>query len=521
MKQKKFLLCIIVLYCTVTHAQIDWHIDGNGGTTDSNFIGTTDAKPLRFKVNNEKAGYLEYDYTKANTAFGYQSINSNSGNYNDAFGYKTLFANTTGGYNTAVGHVALYNNKTGNFNTSVGLSSMFNSNTGSYNTAVGGQALFYNSKGSYNTALGMNSLFNDTAGSWNVASGVNALNNNRSGNNNSAFGANTMLYSTSGNNNTAIGWYALDRNTKGSYNTAVGDSASYNNVSGNYNTALGKNATASSTAYSNTTAIGYNAIAGGNNSVRIGNAFVSSIGGQVGWTIFSDERVKSNIKENVPGLAFIKMLRPVTYHYNIARENELLGIKNDDTKEAANSNVGKMNFTGLIAQEVDKAAEKIGYDFSGIDKTGNIMGLRYSDFVVPIIKSVQELSSENDWLKQNNASLQQQIDDLKILVQSIAKNNASASGADNSITSGGSLEQNAPNPFNSSTSIRYTLPEKFTTAQIIITDNKGAKLKQLVLNTAGKGLVNVDTRQFAAGTYHYTLYVEGKMINSRQMILVK
>ena len=63
------------------------------------------------------------------------------------------------------------------------------------------------------------------------------------------------------------------------------------------------------------------------NKVRIGNTDVTSIGGEVGWTSFSDERIKDNVKENVPGLEFIKALRPVTYHFSIAKENALLGIK--------------------------------------------------------------------------------------------------------------------------------------------------------------------------------------------------
>lgn len=33
--------------------------------------------------------------------------------------------------------------------------------------------------------------------------------------------------------------------------------------------------------------------------------------------------------------------------------------------------VEKIKFTGFIAQEVEAAAEKIGYDFSGVDKPAN------------------------------------------------------------------------------------------------------------------------------------------------------
>jgi hypothetical protein len=41
---------------------------------------------------------------------------------------------------------------------------------------------------------------------------------------------------------------------------------------------------------------------------------------------------------------------------------------------------------------VEKAAQDAGYDFSGIDKPveGGLYSLRYSDFVVPLVKAVQE-----------------------------------------------------------------------------------------------------------------------------------
>src|SRR6476660_3528113 len=46
-----------------------WNIKGNSGTVaGSNFIGTTDAQSLVFKVNNRKAGLLDFDISKANSA---------------------------------------------------------------------------------------------------------------------------------------------------------------------------------------------------------------------------------------------------------------------------------------------------------------------------------------------------------------------------------------------------------------------------------------------------------------------
>ena len=67
--------------------------------------------------------------------------------------------------------------------------------------------------------------------------------------------------------------------------------------------------------------------------------------------------------------------------------------------------IEKIRQTGFIAQEVDKAAQASGFDFSGVVKPANdndLYSLRYSDFVVPLVKAVQEQ--------------QQQITDLQKLV---------------------------------------------------------------------------------------------------------
>src|SRR5882724_12507822 len=84
-----------------------WRLNGNNGTdTTINFIGTTDYKPLLFKINNVKAGLIATD-TVANTAFGYFSLPSSSGKYNTATGFLSQSANTTGSFNTSLGYISL------------------------------------------------------------------------------------------------------------------------------------------------------------------------------------------------------------------------------------------------------------------------------------------------------------------------------------------------------------------------------------------------------------------------------
>jgi len=507
-----------------------WLLRGNIGTNPAkNFIGTKDAQPLIFKVNNQRAGYLEYNDFSQTTAFGYQTLISNvpsdsdgntGGIGNSAFGYLSLTSNKSGELNTALGQLALTANTEGDINTAIGAYSLFQNTTGAVNTAIGSFALFSNTEGSVNNAIGDYTLFGNTTGSFNVANGTPfTLTANTEGSENIATGAISMTNNSTGNANVAYGVFSLASNETGSNNTALGSHADV--TAGNLH---------------NATAIGHNALADASNKVRIGNNAVTSIGGKVGWTSFSDERIKDNIKENVPGLEFINALRPVTYHFNIAKENALLGVKNIDVKDITmpqlkgvrmpgnkgfempkdilnkakditdeDNEVEKIQFTGFLAQDVDKAAKSIDYDFSGIDKSGNIMGLRYSDFVVPLVKAVQELSKQNE-------DLQKQIDELRAMISGNTKTAVTLSDA--------SLEQNMPNPFKETTAIRYFIPAGSKNAQLTITDNLGRTFKQVTLNTKER-LVNVDATALSSGTYTYTLLVDGKLIESKKMVLAK
>jgi hypothetical protein len=227
-----------------------------------------------------------------------------------------------------------------------------------------------------------------------------------------------MFYNVSGNYNTAWGYYALENNltdhntavgyysaantSSGFRNTSLGANSLVNNTSGSYNTALGYNTGPNSANLSNTTCIGIDATATATDMVRIGNVFVNSIGGQVGWSTLSDGRFKENVKEDVPGLAFISQLRPVTYEVNRESVNDFTGVTDRKKEQAKESTTGSSDYkttalsettTGFIAQEVESAAKNIGYDFSGVDAPKNdkdYYGLRYAEFVVPLVKAVQE-----------------------------------------------------------------------------------------------------------------------------------
>ena len=159
-------------------------------------------------------------------------------------------------------------------------------------------------------------------------------------------------------------------------------------------------------------ALGYGASVTGSNKVRIGNSSVSDIEGQVAFTSVSDGRIKENVQEAVPGLSFISELRPVTYTLNTRKQDEItMQAMPDSIKEKRmlsdedyleSSSIVR---TGFIAQEVEAAANKVGFDFDGVSAPQNetdLYGIRYAEFVVPLVKAMQE---QQEIIKEQQATI--------------------------------------------------------------------------------------------------------------------
>ncbi len=106
----------------------------------------------------------------------------------------------------------------------------------------------------------------------------------------------------------------------------------------------------------------------------------------------------------------------------------------------------------------------------------------------------------------------------KYLVQSITK--PGLSNTTNFSPSKAFLKQNAPNPFNKSTVIGYYIPENVSNAQIMVTDMKGSMVRTFTA-IKGEGQINIRTGGLPAGTYNYTLYINNKTVDTKQMVLLK
>ena len=121
----------------------------------------------------------------------------------------------------------------------------------------------------------------------------------------------------------------------------------------------------------------------------------------------SDRRDKTKIKSSDLGLEFVKSLNPIKYKWKetVDTKNQQEGgikIGEKNKKRKVSRRKGIRDHYGLIAQDVEETLK--GKDFAGliIGENGRY-GLRYSEFIAPMIKAIQELNNEIVKLKKVQA----------------------------------------------------------------------------------------------------------------------
>jgi len=300
---------------------------------------------------------------------------------------------TTGVCNIAIGSNAYGTAAAGGLNIAIGSLAMGASLvTGIDNIAIGTTSMDALLGGICNIGIGINSLGAATTGCFNIAIGGTAMGTGATtGVHNISIGCGSGKAMTSGNNNVAIGHAAGEAHTTGCRNISIGYTAG---------------ASVSTT----------KCVINIGNGADITTAGVACIVANCLLTACffetSDCRSKCKIKDLPYGLNFINLLRPVSYKWK-PQADKL--DKNGNLIEAGEKNhTGPRSSFGLLGQEVKGALDKLGlgYDDFGAysdqeyenrnnpdwkksytmeDKT---IALSYIGFISPLIKSVQELSTE-------------------------------------------------------------------------------------------------------------------------------
>ena len=207
----------------------------------------------------------------------------------------------------------------------------------------------------------------------------------------------------------------------GDFSIAIGNNAL---ASGNSTTALGRNSNvtatyasalgyATSATFSNSTAIGYNAQTTQANQIMLGHTGLVEV--KYHGTLMgpSDKRFKHNVKNDVPGLAFITRLNPVTYNFKTSEFERFNSQDNADRqKRVAQEDYSESEArvrTGFLAQDVAKLCQKLNYDFDGVStpesEDSQYYSLSYVQFVVPLVQAVKE---QQEIIEAQNSKLEEQ-----------------------------------------------------------------------------------------------------------------
>jgi len=211
---------------------------------------------------------------------------------------------------------------------------------------------------------------------------------NTTGFGNSFVGNSAGYSNTTSYYNSFVGVNAGYSNTTGYYNSFFGYEAGQSNTTGKGNTIIGIGADVSSGNLSNVTAIGSMAIVNASNKVRIGNAAVTVIEGQVAYTFSSDK----NLKENFLAVSGKDVLRKIR-GFNMTSWNYI----GQDAKS--------FRHYGPMAQDFYSA---FGRDEIG--SFGSPTTINSGDMSGVMLAAIKELSTENEAQKTEISDLLKQFE---------------------------------------------------------------------------------------------------------------
>jgi hypothetical protein len=195
----------------------------------------------------------------------------------------------------------------------------------------------------------------------------------------------------------------------------------------------------------------------------------------------SDRQLKTNIFPLKDALKTLTAIKTYTYNYIEQEEKE------------------KRTHYGVMAQELQELLPEL------VDTSHGYLLVNYNELIPLLINAVQDLNSEVQDLKK-------QLGD---------KGEAFPYKIGNGETGKMELQQNAPNPFTSATTIQGYIPQEIGKAQLCIYNMQGVQVKCLPVVNRGNVTITVAASQLAAGVYTYILIGDSKTSDAKQMILTK
>ncbi len=206
-----------------------------------------------------------------------------------------------------------------------------------------------------------------------------------------------------------------------------------------------------------------------------------------GSYIHSDSSFKKDVYEIPDALSKVMELEGVYYKLNYS---DSMAVFNNDE-----------NQIGLIAQQVEKVVPEVVKTMHDGTKA-----IAYQNLVALLIEAVKEQQYQIEELKNNSFK---------------STGLANNPNQNNFAISKNVLFQNRPNPFNSKTTIKYSVTNEINNAQIFIFNMQGTLITTFKIIEKGTGQITINSSELNAGMYMYSLIVDGKLIDTKRMILTQ
>lgn len=191
-------------------------------------------------------------------------------------------------------------------------------------------------------------------------------------------------------------------------------------------------------------------------------------------------------------------------YYNESTETALSAVNAEQsTAMTADMDEASRKHYTLDVEQLEEVYPELVYDLGDGKK-----GINYVELVPILVQGINELKAEVEQLKAAASSQRTQRN-----TTAVDENMVEADIA--------TLAQNDPNPFETSSTIRLNVPESVGEALLVFYDLNGKQIKQLSVETRGRSEHTVTSADFAPGMYIYALVTDGKVVETRRMLLLK
>jgi len=251
-----------------------------------------------------------------------------------------------------------------------------------------------------------------------------------------------------------------------------------------------------------------------------GHAYVTHNIHAAAFLTTSDIRLKENIVEvsqtedNISFLDKILSIDVLEYNYKDRTTDyypELshgVSLSEDDAMKASVLKSDKRHY-GVSAQDLQKLFPNLVEE-----EQDGYLSVNYVEMVPVLLRSIQELKQEIDELKEELNELK----DPEMARNSPEK--VSTTLLKKASRNGNKLYQNAPNPSNEQTVIRFQLTDNIKEATICFFDLQGKMLKKIPV-TSSQDRIIVNTYELGSGLFLYSLIVNGQEIDTKKMVILK